>query len=244
MSTTWVAVPTGRAAERADLASLFDRCAWLYAFCREHLFRDDTDRIASALWSGAPPVGSTVLELGCGPGLYARRLAERFGQLRAIGIDRSERQLRRARARAAARGLASCRFEQGNVLALGWPSESVDAVIASRLFTVVAERERALAEMHRVLRPGGRCFVAEPCSMLRATLPLLAMWLVAGVLGPGDGNLGGYHEPRRAAVLTADRFGGLIESQPWRRVWLWQDVGYRYAVCEKDPGSVGLPATG
>ena len=88
--------------------SLFDRFPWLYAFCRDHLFRDDTGRIAASLWAaGVPPAGNRLLELGCGPGFYARRLGETFGHLEVTGVDRSELQLGRARMLAAAGSLGS-----------------------------------------------------------------------------------------------------------------------------------------
>ena len=49
----------------AHLQSLFDLFPWLYAFCRDHLFRDDTGRITASLWTaGVPPAGSRLLELG------------------------------------------------------------------------------------------------------------------------------------------------------------------------------------
>ena len=72
--------------------SLFERFHWLYAFCREHLFRDDTERIAAALWAGvAPPAGTRLLELGCGPGFYSCRLAQHFAHLQVTGIDTTDR---------------------------------------------------------------------------------------------------------------------------------------------------------
>src|ERR1700746_662331 len=80
--------------------SLFERVAWLYAFCRERLFRDDTERIISALWPNRmPSSGVRVVELGCGPGLYSRKLAQRFPEISVTGMDRSERQLCWARER-------------------------------------------------------------------------------------------------------------------------------------------------
>src|SRR5437773_1718914 len=46
-------------AESTD--SLFERVAWLYAFCRERLFRDDTDRIISELWQTQTPAAGVLL---------------------------------------------------------------------------------------------------------------------------------------------------------------------------------------
>src|SRR5437870_3457944 len=99
--------------------SLFEHVAWLYAFCRERLFRDDTERMITALWrNGGPTAGTQLIELGCGPGFYSRRLAERFHHISVTGVDRSENQLQWARQRAEARGLRNCSFERVNVLDL------------------------------------------------------------------------------------------------------------------------------
>jgi len=106
--------------------NLYERFPWLYAFCRDHLFRNDTEKIVAALWPGTVPAeGSSLLDLGCGTGFYARRLAGRFEPLRVTGVDRSARQLRRARSLAAARRLGNCSFEEGDVRALAWPTGSV-----------------------------------------------------------------------------------------------------------------------
>lgn len=225
------AQPSGREQE-----SLYERFPWPYAFCRNHLFRDDTEKIVAALWpAGIPSRAESLLEVGCGPGFYARGLAARFEHLRVTGIDLSARQLHRARS--AARQLANCSFEKGDVLALGRAEASVDAVVASRLFMILSEREQALSEAHRVLRPGGRCFVAEPRSALRAAVPLRVMWLLAGLSTfSGKQSQEDYREPDVTSVLAADEFRTLIESQPWRDALCWQDGWYQYAICEKDSG--------
>jgi len=218
--------------------TLFDRFHWLYAFCREHLFRDDTDRIAEALWPDAsPPARTRLLEIGCGPGFYSCRIASRFRQLNVTGIDRAVKQLDRARKRAAARQLDNCHFKQADALALTWLDGRFDAVVASRLFTILPERERALAEMHRVLRAGGRCFIAEPRSMLRAAVPLHAMWLLARLLGFCRETPGSYREPRVIAILSRSEFRALIAAHSWRKVHHWHDAWYQYAVCEKGDAS-------
>jgi len=222
--------PTGGESE-----SLFERFHWIYAFFREHLFRDDTEQIAGNLWPDAePPLQARLLEIGCGPGFYSCRLASRFGQLQVTGIDRAGEQLGRARRRAKEKRLDNCRFEKGDVLSLKWPHASFHAVVASRLFTILPEREPALAEMYRVVQPGGRCFVAEPRSMLRAAVPLHAMWLLARLVGFCRESPGSYREPRRVAIMSRDEFGALIASQPWRKVRQWHDSWYQYAICEKN----------
>jgi arsenite methyltransferase len=226
-----------------EAESLFERFHWFYAFCREHLFRDDTECIATALWPGGlPPVGSRLLEIGCGPGFYSCRLAERFSRLHVTGIDRAKQQLYRARAKARAKQLNNCRFAEANVLDLIYPQNTFSSIVASRLFTILPERKRAMAEIHRVLLPGGRGFIAEPRSMVRAAIPLHAMWLLARLMGFCRENPGSYREPRQIAIMGRTEFGKLIDSQPWKRVIHWHDTWYQYAVVEKDGGSTSAPS--
>lgn len=210
--------------------SLFERFAWLYIFCREHLFRDDTRRMVRALWPDEKPTaGEKVIELGCGPGFYSCGLAERFREISVLGVDRSPSQLEWARNKRDRLGLNNCRFQSGNVLGLSHPDESFAVLIASRLFTVLPERRRAVGEIYRVLRPGGRCFVAEPRYEFWASIPLFTMWLLAGVTRLQNG----YREPSRARVLAAGEMKKLFASQPWRKMTTWKDGRYQYALCEK-----------
>src|SRR5450759_2998252 len=121
-----------RTENRDQSESLFEQVAWLYAFFREHLFRDDTNRMIAALWpSGRPTSGTELIEFGCGPGFYSRRLAQPFPQISVTGVDRSENQLRWARERASAIRLSNCLFECVNVLQLPCEDARFDALIAS-----------------------------------------------------------------------------------------------------------------
>src|SRR6266404_163959 len=207
--------------------SLFERVAWLYAFCREHVFRDDTDRIVTALWKSQPPAsGLRVIELGCGPGFYSRKLAQRFPDILVTGVDRSESQVRSARQRAAAEKVGNCMFQRVNALALPSEDASFDVLIASRIFTVLPDHHRAVGEMFRVLKPGGRCLIAEPRHALWASIPLTAMWLLASLIHSGNG----YREPKKATVLGTDAFAQLFKCQPWKSVRTWQDGRYQYAL--------------
>lgn len=210
--------------------SLFEHVTWLYAFCRERLFRDDTERIIAALWPNGPPdAGTRLIEIGCGPGFYSCQLADRFLNISVTGVDRSENQLRWARERAGEMGLANCSFRQINALELSYADAEFDQVIASRLFTVLPEPERVIAEMYRVLKPGGRCFIAEPRYAFWASIPLLAMWLLAGLIRFRNG----YREPHKATVFSAGAFADLFSTKPWTQIKIWQDGRYQYALCEK-----------
>ena len=214
----------------ASADSLFEHFAGLYIFCREKLFRDDTKRMISALWpKGKPALGEKVIELGCGPGFYSCGLAERFSQISVLGVDRSPSQLSWAREKRNALGLNNCRFQSDNVLELSHADATFDVLIASRLFTVLPNRRRAVAEMFRVLRPGGRCFIAEPRWAFWASIPLFTMWLLAGLTHFKNG----YREPSRARVLSTREMNRLFATQPWQKVETWRDGRYQYALCEK-----------
>jgi arsenite methyltransferase len=214
-----------------DPESLFERCSWFYAFCREHLFRDHTAAISQALWPGAEPSPEThLLEIACGPGFYACSLAQRYPDIRITGVDLSERLLSRAKDRAYVRKLKNCNFIKANVLALSESFAPVDAIIASRFLMVVGDRPQALQQIFSALRPGGRCFIAEPTSAFRAALPLSCMWLFARLMGDWSTR---FHDSGRTAVLNHQEFRSLVGSQPWSSVSLWQDSWYQYAVCDR-----------
>jgi arsenite methyltransferase len=210
--------------------SLFEHATWAYAFCREHLFRDDTKRIITTLWANeCPGPGTTLLELGCGPGFYSCRLGERFREMLITGVDRSAKQVQWASERAEALHLTNCCFKRINALKLSCLDAAFDVVLASRLLTILPEQAGVIAEVHRVLKPGGRCFIAEPRYAAWASIPLLAMWLLVGFIPSGNG----YREPYRATVFSAEGFADLFRAQPWKTIKTWQDGRYQYALCEK-----------
>ncbi len=219
--------------ERPSPDSLFERVSWFYALCREYLFRDHTQEIATSLFPPAgPATGARLLELGCGPGFYACRLSEEYPNLRTTGVDLSESLIRRAKRRARARSLSNCSFQHADAHSLPYPSGSIDSVVVSRLFLIVPDKEGIVREIFRVLKPGGRCFIAEPTSGFRTRLPLALMWLLARLTTSPAGK---YREPQQADVMSRPDFEALIHSEPWETVDLEHDGWYQYAVCQRGP---------
>ena len=106
--------------------------------------------------------GQVVADLGCGMGcdtlMLARRVAPGGG--RAIGLDRSRAMLAHARGR---RDIASLpvEFLEGDVLRLPFETESLDACWMERLLLHVQDPSAVLAEVRRVLRPGGQAVLHE-----------------------------------------------------------------------------------
>lgn len=95
-----------------------------------------------------------ILDLGCGTGEITRRLAGRYPQATLIGIDILEGNLAIARRDSAAFG-DRIRYEQGDAFALRYADASFDLVVCRHMSQAVPDFPLVLAEITRVLKPGG-----------------------------------------------------------------------------------------
>jgi arsenite methyltransferase len=108
------------------------------------------------------PVGATVVDIGCGAGMDLLLAARRTGPSgRAIGIDMTAAMRRRASDGAASAGLAHVEVKDGDATRLLVDDRSIDVVISNGVLNLVPEKERAIAEIARVLKPGGRVQIAD-----------------------------------------------------------------------------------
>jgi ubiquinone/menaquinone biosynthesis C-methylase UbiE len=108
-----------------------------------------------------PRVGQRILDLGCGTGDDARALARLVapgGEV--VGVDNSEVMLAEARRRAVGLSL-SLQYRLGDAQRLDLPDDTFDGARTERTFMHLEAPERALAEMVRVCRPGGKVVVFE-----------------------------------------------------------------------------------
>ncbi len=107
--------------------------------------------------------GETVLDVGSGGGIDTIMAARRVGPTgHAIGLDMLDEMRERASANAAEAGVAQwTQFVPGEMEAIPLGDGSVDVVISNGVLNLSARKSRALAEIHRVLRPGGRLCVAD-----------------------------------------------------------------------------------
>jgi ubiquinone/menaquinone biosynthesis C-methylase UbiE len=100
----------------------------------------------------APKSGLRWLDVGCGNGAFTEMLVERFAPVSVEGIDPSEAQLAFARTRPSSR---VAHFRQGDAMAIPFPDDTFDAAIMPLVIFFVSDPARAVAEMARVVCPGG-----------------------------------------------------------------------------------------
>ncbi|MBA2708144.1 MAG: methyltransferase domain-containing protein, partial [Gemmatimonadaceae bacterium] len=106
---------------------------------------------------GAQP-GDRVLDLGCGPGFYVTELLDEVGPKGSVvGVDMSADMLAIARHRAS--GCSNAEFFEAEATTLPFDGGQFDAAISVQVFEYVKDTVAGLAEVHRVLKPGGRIVV-------------------------------------------------------------------------------------
>ncbi len=104
--------------------------------------------------------GESVLDAGCGTGLLLEQEARIVGSDgRAEGVDYSDAMLDYARERCA--GLEQVKLQQGDIETLLFEKESFDAVSCTQTLLYVSDMDKALQEIHRVLKPRGRVAIVE-----------------------------------------------------------------------------------
>jgi arsenite methyltransferase len=135
--------------------------------------------------------GDRVADIGCGPGESSLQVARGTGA-RVIGVDLSSDSIAAAGAAAERAGLeASVEFVVADAEALPLPDGAVDGVLCECSLCTFPDKERAAAELARVLRPAGRLALSDVVGYperLPDSLRTLEAWIacLAGVQSPGE----------------------------------------------------------
>lgn len=114
--------------------------------------------------------GEAILDIGCGAGvdaIIAALMVEESGTV--TGVDLVPEMLARARENARTVGVANVSFLEASAEELPFPDKSFDVVISNGVFNLVVDKAKALGEVYRVLKPGGRFMLAD--QVLAGELP-------------------------------------------------------------------------
>ncbi|MFN4354749.1 class I SAM-dependent methyltransferase [Parvibaculum sp.] len=173
----------------------------------------------------APRPGERIIDIGVGPGLLAEDIARLVGDTgRVTGLDMAEPMVKMARTRLAALPQAECVV--GEATSLDFADGTFDAAVSTQVYEYVADMPKAMRELHRILKPGGRALILDTDwrSIVWHSSDEARM---ARILDCWDGHLADPHLPARLGPLFA-RAGFQV-----RRVEVvpmlspqWQPVSY------------------
>lgn len=147
-----------------------------YGTAAQQYIRARTAKTSAAFFLGHLAPGMDLLDCGCGEGTITVGLAETIAPGTVTGVDMAPATIERARNLATELGVKNAQFEVGSVYALPFPDASFDAVFSHALFEHLTDKNKALSEIWRVLKPGGIVGLRAPdlaASIFELSDPLL-----------------------------------------------------------------------
>jgi ubiquinone/menaquinone biosynthesis C-methylase UbiE len=192
--------------QRRFWAPVYDRLAGLYDAV-DWFTANTTHRLRKRALPYLPPPGSRLLEIGFGSGRLHLELAERYAM---SGLDLAPGMVRLTKRRLTAHGRKSS-LCIGSAYALSWADGTFDAVLSTFALSAFPDADRALGEMVRVTKPGGKVIIVDAGEASDGNL-------FAHLLARLWGAFGDY---MRDEVPLMEARGLLVEQEeygPWRCV--------------------------
>ena len=151
-----------------------------------------------------PDSGLRWLDVGCGNGAFTELIVKRFAPTKGHGIDPSEAQLDFARTRP---GTRAAKFQLGDAMALPFSDSNFDVAVMALVIFFVPDPAKGVAEMARVVRPGGEiaAYVWDVMDGRAAATPIQSEMVAMG------------YAPPRQPSIEASRIEALRE--------LWANAG-------------------
>jgi demethylmenaquinone methyltransferase/2-methoxy-6-polyprenyl-1,4-benzoquinol methylase len=168
----------------AAIAPSYDLNNRLHSLGRDQAWRK------AAVRAAAVQPGDVVLDVACGTGDLTLAFADRSPAKRVIGMDFTYNMLAVAKRKG-----GSCYYAAADAMNLPLPDACVDVVSIAFGIRNVADPAKAIAEFHRVLRPGGRMIILEFTLPRHALLRKLYLFYFNHIM------------PRTAALIARDRSG-------------------------------------
>lgn len=162
----------------------------------------DAAEAQAVLTLAAPRAGERALDAGCGTGIYARRLAESGAEV--VGVDTDPEMIAATRLK-----VPTATAVEADVTALPFPDDSFDLSLAVTLLCFVERPERAVAELERVTKPGGRVVLAE----LNRWSPWAAWRRVKGWGGSQVWREARFYSPGELVRLLRDAGAERVQSE-------------------------------
>jgi ubiquinone/menaquinone biosynthesis C-methylase UbiE len=191
---------------------------------------EEGERLAELATAGLARASEALaIDVACGPGTFTRPLASRVR--RAVGVDLTPAMIEKARAETALAGINNIDFVCGDIYALPFAAGVAGVVACGYAFHHMLEPVTALAEMARVLRPGGRVAIAD-------------LIVRDGPGGAIQNAIERARDPSHANALSIEQFRTLVQeaglrvlSEESRRRW------YDFDLWMRNAGSVPGDAT-
>ncbi len=173
----WLDLPRVPEAEAMDEAE--EVSAYASATGEQYLNKLDDTLVDQFIRLGArqgPPRGR-LLDVGCGPGGIALKIARRCPSLEVVGVDRASRMVASARAEAAAGGLGSrAAFSVGDGNSLPFPAASFNYLLSNSVLHHLENPVAVFNEMRRVARPGASILIRDLRRPPRLLYPFHIRW--------------------------------------------------------------------